>query len=360
MNYFKKRKYDQRSGAVSWQSPSNIALIKYWGKKGFQLPANPSVSFTLSESVTRTTLAFAPTSDPDHFKVELMFNGKINQQFSEKVKAYFNILQEQIPFLKFFDYEINTVNTFPHSAGIASSASAMSSLALCLCDMEQVISNVPDSDKIKFYEKASYFARIGSGSAARSVYGGLVSWGKIKTLPKSSDLYATPIEEGVHPVFKNYRDSILIVNRGEKKVSSRQGHKLMIQHPFAAARYAQAANNMEKLLEAFSSGDLETFINITEQEAFTLHGMMMSSMPGFVLMEPNTLNIINAVRSYRSESGVPVSFTLDAGPNVHVLYPQQYETQVQDFINHELLKWCVDSTLINDKMGSGPERISRK
>ena len=121
----------------------------------------------------------------------------------------------------------------------------------------------------------------------------------------------------------------------------------MIQHPFAAARYAQAANNMEKLLEAFSSGDLETFINITEQEAFTLHGMMMSSMPGFVLMEPNTLNIINAVRSYRSESGVP-------------LYPQQYETQVQDFINHELLKWCVDSTLINDKMGSGPERISRK
>lgn len=349
-----------KSGEVSWQSPSNIALIKYWGKKGFQLPANPSLSFTLSKSVTRTSMAYAPASDPEHFKVELMLNGKINQQFSDKVKAYFDILLEQIPFLKFFDYEIYTVNTFPHSAGIASSASAMSALALCLCDMEQIISNVSNSKKTKFYEKASHYARIGSGSAARSIYGGVVSWGKIKTLPGTSDLYATPIEENIHPVFENYNDSILIVNRGEKKVSSRHGHQLMTNHPFASARYKQAVSNLEKLLEVLSAGDLETFISITEQEAFTLHGMMMSSMPGYILMEPNTLNIINAIRSYRAESGVPVSFTLDAGANVHVLYPQQYFQQVQEFINQELLKWCVSGTTINDCMGTGPERISRK
>ncbi len=360
MNYFKERKIEPKSGEVSWQSPSNIALIKYWGKKGFQLPANPSLSFTLSESVTRTSMSYKPAADPEHFKLELMFEGKINRQFSNKVKAYFNLLQEQIPFLKFFDYEINTTNTFPHSAGIASSASAMSSLALCLCDMEHIIGNVPDSEKMKFYEKASFCARIGSGSAARSVYGGVVSWGEIKTAPGTSDLYATPIKQNIHPVFENYHDSILIVNRGEKKVSSTQGHQLMNNHPFASARYTQAANNLEKLLEVLSAGDLETFISITEQEALTLHGMMMSSMPGYILMEPNTLNVINAIRSYRAESGVPVSFTLDAGPNVHVLYPQQYASQVQDFIKQELLQWCVDGAIINDHMGTGPERISRK
>jgi diphosphomevalonate decarboxylase len=360
MNYFKKRKIKTQSGEVSWQSPSNIALIKYWGKKGFQLPANPSLSFTLSEAVTRTSMAYTPSADPGHFKVELMLNGTINQYFSEKVKAYFNILQEQVPFLKFFDYEIYTVNTFPHSAGIASSASAMSALALCLCDMEEIISIVPNTEKVKFFEKASYCARIGSGSAARSVYGGLVSWGKIKSLPQSSDHYATPIDRNIHPIFDNYQDSILIVNRGEKKISSRQGHQLMIKHPFAQARYMQAANNLEKLLQVFAAGDLETFINITEQEAFTLHGMMMSSMPGYLLMLPNTLNIINALHSYRADSGIPVSFTLDAGPNVHVLYPKQYAVSVQDFIQTELKQWCVDETIINDQMGNGPERISRK
>jgi diphosphomevalonate decarboxylase len=134
----------------------------------------------------------------------------------------------------------------------------------------------------------------------------------------------------------------------------------MTNHPFASARYKQAVSNLEKLLEVLSAGDLETFIGITEQEAFTLHGMMMSSMPGYILMEPNTLNIINAIRSYRDESGVPVSFTLDAGPNVHVLYPQQYASQVHDFINQELLQWCGDGATINDSMGTGPERISRK
>ncbi|NCA85174.1 MAG: diphosphomevalonate decarboxylase [Clostridia bacterium] len=359
MNYFKKRKFENKSGEVSWQSPSNIALIKYWGKKGFQLPANPSLSFTLSTSVTRTSMAYTPTADPEHFKVELMLNGKINLEFSEKVKAYFNILQEQVPFLKFFDFEIYTVNTFPHSAGIASSASAMSALALCLCDMEQMISNVPNTEKMNFFEKASHCARIGSGSAARSVYGGLVSWGKIKSLPQTSDRYATPIKKNIHPIFENYQDSILIVNREEKKVSSRQGHQLMIKHPFAQARYTQAVNNLETLLQVFATGDLEQFINITEQEAFTLHGMMMSSMPGYLLMQPNTLNIINALHSYRAQSGVPVSFTLDAGPNVHVLYPQQYVAPVQDFINNELKQWCVEETVINDKMGNGPERISR-
>jgi diphosphomevalonate decarboxylase len=360
MNNFRKQEFEQLSAEVSWQSPSNIALIKYWGKKGFQLPANPSLSFTLSKSVTRTSLAFAPTSDPEHFKVELTFDGKFNQHFSDKVKAYFSILQEQLPFVKYFDYEISTSNTFPHSAGIASSASAMSALALCLCDMEQIISNVPNIEKLKFYEKASHCARIGSGSAARSVYGGLVSWGEAKSIPNSSDTYATPIEENIHPVFKNYHDTILIVNQDEKNVSSRQGHQLMTDHPFATARYTQAVNNLEKLLEAFSAGDLETFISITEQEALTLHGMMMSSMPGYILMEPNTLNIINALRSYRANTGVPISFTLDAGSNVHVLYPQQYASQVQDFINQELVQWCVDDALINDKMGTGPERISHK
>lgn len=343
-------------GTVRWQSPSNIALIKYWGKKGFQIPANPSLSMTLSRAVTNTSVTYTMTDNPGF---EFFFEGRSNLAFAAKINKYFATLEEEFPLLRQFDLKIQSSNTFPHSAGIASSASAMSALALCLCDIKEQVTG-HQSEREAFFERASHLARIGSGSAARSVFGGWVSWGETSLIRHSSDHYATPLHFDADPVFGRYRDSILIVSRGEKKVSSRAGHELMNDHPFAEARYQQAVKNLELLLQSLKTGDLELFVDVVENEALSLHAMMMASRPGYLLLMGNTISIMEKVRDFRKQTGSRVCFTLDAGPNVHLLYPETGQQIVEKFIEQELLPFCRDGKVIYDRMGTGPKKIGKK
>lgn len=348
-----KSEYNIKTGTVAWQSPSNIALIKYWGKKGFQIPANSSLSITLSSSYTETKVDFKPGNG----KISFYFDGIKNQTFETKILSYFQKISADLPFVELLDFEIHSHNTFPHSAGIASSASAMSALALCLCSIESELLEANISEGSAFFHKASNFARIGSGSAARSVFGKLSSWGKSEFIPESSDLFASPFVLPLHPVFENYHDTILIVSKGEKKVSSRAGHGLMDGNPFAPARYNQASENLGKLIKTLESGDLSQFITIVESEALTLHGMMMASTPGYILMEPNTLTIIKNIQAFREQSGTNLCFTLDAGANVHVLYPEIVKTAAREFIKNELKPLCHNGEMIDDEMGDGPKKI---
>ena len=232
----------------------------------------------------------------------------------------------------------------------------MSVLALVLCDLERMhfgtLQNRED-----FLRKASYVARLGSGSASRSVYGGVVVWGASKEVPGSSDLYGIPVNEKVHDIFKTYQDTILLVDAGEKKVSSRAGHSLMESNPFAGERFQQAHRNLTALLKAMRSGDTAAFISITESEALTLHAMMMTSQPYFLLMKPHTLHIIERIFAFREKTGLPVSFTLDAGPNVHLLYPENIRTEVKQFIQTELSAFLSPLGMVEDRVGSGPEKI---
>lgn len=345
----------QKQALVRWQSPSNIALVKYWGKKGVQLPANPSLSMTLSESYTDTSVLFDyPSSGNPVF--EFTFDGQAQPSFSKKIKAYLDVLADEFPFLRDLSLKINSFNTFPHSAGIASSASAMSALALCLCETEKMITS-GKTVAADFYRRASHIARLGSGSAARSLYGRFVSWGETGLISQASDKYASPLQMKIHPVFNNFKDSILIVSSGEKKVSSRAGHGLMQGHPFASARYEQAVKNLELLLNALKSGDLELFVEVVENEALTLHAMMMSSRPGYTLFHPNSLELIGRVRAFRKQSRIPLCFTLDAGPNLHLLYPAKNHHQVRPFIFEELRSYCHKGEVIFDQMGEGPKKI---
>jgi diphosphomevalonate decarboxylase len=346
-----------KSGEVSWQSPSNIALIKYWGKKGFQLPANPSLSITLSKSYTETTVAFKPANAWGNPQINFFFEGDKNEAFAKKIRSYFENIRDELPFIQQLDFEIYSHNTFPHSAGIASSASAMSALALCLCSIEKILSGSKENEGPDFFTRASHFARIGSGSASRSVFGQLASWGLSADIPKSSDLVATPFQHQINPIFKNFQDSILLVSKGEKKVSSTAGHGLMNGNPFAPARYKQASANLGEILKAIETGDIDKFIQIVESEALTLHGMMMSSTPGYMLMEPNTIEIIKKIQELREQSGAKLCFTLDAGPNVHVLYPKVEQKRVTEFIESNLQQHCADGQWINDEMGNGPKRL---
>ena len=339
-------------GKVGWQSPSNIALVKYWGKRGKQLPQNPSISFTLSECRSETFVNFEKA---DRFGFQFFFEGKENPAFGAKIEKFLLENQAFLTFINQLSLKVESHNTFPHSSGIASSASSMSAFVMCLMEIESLLVGLSTGSGT--LTKASYFSRLASGSASRSVFPKMALWGATDCYKGSSDEYAVSLENDIHPVFKTFRDSILIVSGDTKSVSSRAGHGLMEGNPYATARYAQANENIKNLLAALKSGDLDTFINITESEALQLHALMMCSNPSFILMKPNTLRIIEAVRNFRNETQIPLCFTLDAGPNVHLLYPDSEAEKVESFVKSELATYCNQGRWIADHVGDGPKKL---
>jgi diphosphomevalonate decarboxylase len=339
---------------VTWQSPSNIALVKYWGKYDNQIPANPSISFTLNASNTTTTLSWKEKEADDNFDFEVWFEGQLEDSFRPKIEAFFKRINHMLPFLKRFSFKIETSNTFPHSSGIASSASGLSALSLCFASMAQSL-NIPHDED--FFRFASTLSRLGSGSASRSIFGNLVVWGKHLLIDGSSDNYATPLSSEVHQVFENFQDTILLVDKGEKQVSSTVGHGLMNDHPYASKRFEQASENLSKMKAILSSGDLDAFGNLVESEALTLHAMMMTSNPYFILMKPNTLRIIEEIWKFRKETKTPVYFTLDAGANVHMLFPEMVKNKVDTFTKSKLVGYCKNEEYICDQIGQGPKQL---
>lgn len=330
---------------VTWKSPSNIAIVKYWGKHGEQLPANPSMSLTLSEAYTVTSVDHVPGTG----QVRFLFEGNEKPEFTARVVKYIDRLRRDMPILGELDLTINSENSFPHSAGIASSASAMSALALCLYSVALDAGNSVD-------QSASFYARLGSGSACRSLDGPVVAWGEMDGIEGSSDLSGVRVS-GIHKVFETFRDSILIVDRSEKQVKSTAGHALMHTNPYADQRFGRARKQLGRLLKAMRTGDIKTFGEIAEAEALDLHAMMMTSTPSYMLMRPGTVEIIERVRSFRRQHDVPVYFTLDAGPNAHILYPESAEQEVLRLIDSELKQYCADGMIIHDKTGHGAIQI---
>ena len=344
------------TGEFTWESPSNIALIKYWGKKDNQIPANPSISFTLNVCKTTTKVSFSKKDIIDNeFSFDLLFEGQPKEEFKPKILTFFKRIEKYLPFLKEYHFTIETSNSFPHSSGIASSASGMSALALCLMSIENELN--PEITQEFFVRKASFLARLGSGSACRSIEGDLVVWGEHDSIDNSSNLYGVKYPFEVHDNFKNYQDTILLVDKGEKQVSSTVGHDLMHGHPFSDKRFNQANNNMAKMVDILKSGDLDAFIEVMESEALTLHAMMMTSLPYFILMKPNTLEIINRIWQFRKQTGLHIGFTLDAGANVHVLYPESESVKIYEFIKNELVAFCQNDQYICDKVGEGAKPI---
>jgi len=342
-------------GSFTWSSPSNIALVKYWGKKKDQIPENPSISFTLNDCKTITTLSFSKKMDASQFEFDVFLDGEKKDGFKPKIQTFFERVEVYLPFLRDYYFRIETSNTFPHSSGIASSASGMSALALCLMSLKKTLN--PDMPDDYFHQKASFLARLGSGSACRSIEGDLIVWGHHKNIEGSSDLFGIKYPYKVHENFKNYQDTILLVDKGEKQVSSTIGHKLMHNHPFAEERFKQAHENLDKLMPILESGNLDEFNGLIESEALTLHAMMMTSMPYFILMKPNTLEIINKIWTFRKKTGLHVGFTLDAGANVHVLYPEKECEQICEFIKNELVAYCQNGYYICDKIGFGAKQL---
>lgn len=339
---------------VSWRSPSNIALVKYWGKYENQIPANPSISFTLNECYTETEVQLSAKTSVEDFDFAVLLDGQEEAGFKPKIQKFFSTIAHEAPFLKDHKITIKTHNSFPHSSGIASSASGMSALALCLLSLREELTGHKEDN---FFQKASDWARLGSGSASRSVYGGLVQWGLFAGLRESSDQHAVPYQGDIHEVFRTFCDYVLLVEVGSKSVSSTAGHGLMNNHPYSGRRFLQAHENLDRLLAIMKSGDLEQFGNLVESEALTLHAMMMTSNPYFILMKPNTVAILDKIWQFRKETNTPLYFTLDAGANVHLLFPQSACIAVESFVESELKSMLKDGRYIKDGVGQGPQRV---
>ncbi|MFL1894929.1 diphosphomevalonate decarboxylase [Aquimarina sp. 2-A2] len=343
-------------GTIRCTSPSNIALVKYWGKREVQLPENPSISFTLSNCYTETSLEYTKLSEiQETVKFDLLFEGKEKPDFRPKIEAFLQRILPYVSFVKNYKLKIDTQNTFPHSSGIASSASGMSALAFALVHLEKIIN--PELSQELLVQKASFLSRLGSGSACRSIEGPVTMWGKHNAIAESSDAYAVKVPFEVHKNFDNYQDVILLIDKGEKQVSSTVGHNLMHGHPFAQKRFEQAHDAVDDLIQVLKTGDLDRFITLVESEALTLHAMMMTSLPYFILMKPHTLTVLQKVWEYRKETGSKVCFTLDAGANVHLLFPENEKDKIYDFIKTSLVAYCDKGQYICDKLGLGAKIV---
>jgi diphosphomevalonate decarboxylase len=343
------------TASFRWQTPSNIALVKYWGKSNPQIPKNASISFTLNNCHTITTIDFVKKEKSDEVVFNLFFEGKPKDEFKPKIAEFFKRVEEYCPYILEYEMTINSENSFPHSSGIASSASGLSAIAMCLMSLEKELNTGLSEGFIN--KKASFLARLGSGSASRSIEGPIVVWGNHPEVEGSSDLFGVQFPYKVHPFFENYQDVILLVDKGEKQVSSTIGHNLMHEHPYAENRFNQANENLGTMSKILQEGNSKDFINLVESESLTLHAMMLTSSPYFILMKPNTLEIINKIWEYRQENNSDICFTLDAGANVHVLFPEGEKENILQFIDNQLSKYCQKNHYICDTVGFGAKKL---
>lgn len=285
------------------QSHPNIAFIKYWGNRdhALRLPLNSSISMNLEGLFTRTTVSFQPSLGMD----ELIINGhEVTGRGLGRVAAILDIVRQGAGMS--LRAEVVSENNFPTGAGIASSASAFAALALA----------ATRAAGLEWSESAiSRLARLGSGSASRSIPSGFVEW---KMGTGDEDSFAVSIASPEH---WDLADCVAIVAAGHKAVSSTEGHALAPTSPLQAARVADAPRRLDICRRAILERDFSALAGIIELDSDMMHAVMMTSQPQLFYWKPATLAVMDAVRSWRWD-GLQAAYTIDAGPNVHVICPQ--------------------------------------
>jgi len=288
----------------------NIAFIKYWGNRdeALRLPVNGSISMNLAGLETRTTVRVDANLPAD----QLTLNGQaLSGPPLTRVSAFLDVVRSMAGF---DDYaQVASENNFPMGAGIASSASAFAALSLA----------ASAAYGLTLDETAlSRLARRGSGSACRSVPGGFVEW-----LAGDSDetSYARAIAPASHwPL----ADCVTVVAAGHKETGSTDGHTLAGSSPLQKARIAQVEQRLKVCRQAILERDFDALAAVMELDSNLMHAVMMTSTPSLFYWQPATLGIMQAVQAWRA-GGLPACYTVDAGPNVHIICPQANIEEVQ-------------------------------
>lgn len=336
-----------RTEAWTALAPSNIAFMKYWGKRdpSLQWPANDSLSMTLSSSYTVTT-ARRHDGNADVFQFA---NGPtINSAMHphHKIFRHLNFLRDQLGTTGYLS--ITSENTFPTGCGIASSASGFAALTLASTAAftghsdwnELAMKNAPR-------EALAHWSRQGSGSAGRSLLGGFVRW----------DAGASPKEQRIYAPFSadhwRLSDVIVILSSEEKAVSSSEAHLAAWGSPLFAPRLAGVASKMKRVMTAIEQKNLENLGIEIESEALDMHAVAMTGNPQAHYFTSDTVRFLTWVREERARGTLPAYFTVDAGPNVHLIC----ETKDVDQVTRRLQKeWPRVKTIV-DRVGSGPKII---
>lgn len=295
-------------------APANIALTKYWGKRDsiLNLPENDSISISLGDLGSKTKIELSNND-------KIIFNGQNidnNSVFAKKIWQIVNIIrQNNHIFLK-----ITSQNSIPTAAGLASSASGFAALALALNNFFQL--NLPQS-------KLSILARLGSGSACRSIWHGFVEWQKGKQ-DDGTDCFAKPIPL----IWKDFRIALLEVDTSTKKISSRSAMDLCKKtSPFYAEWIKQTEKDKANLLIALHNKNFTRLGEIAENNALLMHSTIISSRPSINYLQGKSIDLINKIQ-YLRENGLEIYLTIDAGPNIKLLYLAKDFDQInQNFPN---------------------------
>lgn len=303
------------SGRATVTAPSNIAFIKYWGARDLAkaLPMNGSISMTLTECVSRSTVSFAEGSDePDRIEIAGE-DGSLSAppvSFRERAVAHLDRVRRWAH--RSGSFRVATRNSFPTGAGIASSASGFAALTLASTRALGLKLSTPE---------LSDLARMsGSGSAARSVLGGYVEWS-----PQGEAAgHAVALAPASH---WDLRDVIAIVDHGEKDVSSLDGHRVASSSPHYEARLRMLPERMAIVRRSIAERDFTALGPVLEEEAIELHLIAMSSKPPIFYWKPGTVQVLERLRQLRRD-GLSAWATMDAGANVHVICAPSSESAV--------------------------------
>ncbi len=301
--------YTVSMSSATAQASANIAFIKYWGNRdsALRLPANGSISMNLDGLYTRTTVSFQHSLPYD----ELIINGReIAGPSLERVSCMLDLIRD----LAHTDNQAEVVseNNFPSGAGIASSAAAFAALAMAGAKAAGLHLSERDLSRL---------ARRGSGSACRSIPGGFVEW---FMGADEEDSYAASIAPADHWALA---DCVAIVSEAHKKTGSTEGHALATTSPLQAARLADSPRRLELCRRAILDCDFELLAGVVELDSDMMHAVMMTSNPPLHYWMPASLDVMHAVRTLR-RAGLLACYTLDAGPNVHVLCPEKDAKEV--------------------------------
>jgi diphosphomevalonate decarboxylase len=292
------------------QASPNIAFIKYWGNRenALRLPSNSSISMNLDGLYTRTTVSFQPSLPYD----ELIINGhEVRGAGSDRISYILDMIRGMANIHE--RAEVISENNFPSGAGIASSAAAFAALALAGSKAAGLSLSEPELSRL---------ARRGSGSAARSIPGGFVEW---QAGTGEEDSYAFSIAEPDH---WDLADCVAIVSASHKKTGSTEGHSIAPTSPLQAARVADASRRLEICRRAILERDFNAFASIVELDSDMMHAVMITSTPALHYWKSASLEVMSCVRQWRAE-GIPVCYTVDAGPNVHVICPETQANLVE-------------------------------
>ncbi|MFN6751015.1 diphosphomevalonate decarboxylase [Enterococcus faecium] len=292
---------------------TNIALIKYWGKKNEELilPMNNSLSLTLDAFYTETEVIFSDSYMVDEFYLDGTLQ---DEKATKKVSQFLDLFRKEAGLS--LKASVISQNFVPTAAGLASSASGLAALAgACNTALKLGLDDL----------SLSRFARRGSGSACRSIFGGFVEWEKGHDNLSS---YAKPVpsdsfEDDLAMVF-------VLINDQKKEVSSRNGMRRTVEtSSFYQGWLDSVEGDLYQLKQAIKTKDFQLLGETMERNGLKMHGTTLAAQPPFTYWSPDSLKAMDAVRQLRKQ-GIPCYFTMDAGPNVKVLVENSHLSEVQE------------------------------